>query len=178
MSALTKPRASEKLAESGVKFTGYLKISDIDGESTTSGFEDWISLESLSYAVGQATTHRHTSGAPVTGRANIGDVVMTKQLDIASPKLYESCLKATEHAEAEINLTRTVKGTSEVYLIIKLEKVYVTEVGVVGGSSEGTNIPLEEFHLNFGHITYTYNQTAVRGGGAVDISWNVETHSA
>ncbi|MFH1216396.1 MAG: type VI secretion system tube protein Hcp [Pseudomonadota bacterium] len=175
--ALVKPSGSSKLAEADVKFTGYLKISDIKGESTTSGFEDWISLESLSYAVAQATTHRHTSGAVVTGRANIGDVVITKQIDIASPKFYESCLMATEHAEAEIQLTRTVTGKSETYLTIKLTKVYITEVGVVGGSKEGTNIPVEEIHLNFEQITYTYTQTAVRGGGAVEVSWNASTHA-
>ncbi|MFZ5764387.1 MAG: Hcp family type VI secretion system effector [Thermodesulfobacteriota bacterium] len=175
--ALAKPTGTNKLAEADVKFTGYLQISDIKGESTTKGFEDWISLESLSYAVAQATTHRHTSGAVVTGRANIGDVVITKQLDISSPKFYESCLKATEHAEAKIQLTRTVAGQNETYLTITLKKVYITEVGVVGGAKEGTNIPLEEIHLNFGEITYNYTQTAVRGGGSVEVMWNAESHA-
>lgn len=175
--AIVKPSGSSKMAEADVKFTGYMKISDINGESTTKGFEDWISLESLSYAVAQATTHRHTSGAVVTGRANIGDVVITKQLDIASPKLYESVLTAKQHDEAEIQLTRTVAGKNETYLTIKLTSVYVTEVGVVGGAKEGSNIPLEEVHLNFGQITYTYTQTAVRGGGAVEVSWDAATHA-
>ncbi|MFZ5758285.1 MAG: Hcp family type VI secretion system effector [Thermodesulfobacteriota bacterium] len=174
MAGIAKPAGTDKMGAADVKFTGYLQISDIKGESTTKGFEDWISLESLSYAVAQATTHRHTSGAVVTGRANIGDVVITKQLDISSPKFYESCLKATEHAEAKIQLTRTVAGQNETYLTITLKKVYITEVGVVGG---GNNLPIEEVHLNFGEITYNYTQTAVRGGGSVEMTWNAESHA-
>ena len=69
----------------------YLQIDGIKGESTDSEHKDWIEVVSFSHSISQPASANATAGGGTSGRCKHEDFVITKYVDLASPKLYEAC---------------------------------------------------------------------------------------
>lgn len=72
-------------------FDAYIKIDNIPGEALDNDHKDWI--EMLSYQFGMTqdiSTTASSAGGAAAGRAHLGDLQVTKHIDRASPKLFES----------------------------------------------------------------------------------------
>ena len=71
-----------------------MKYGDIKGAVTTDGFKDWIELSSFQWGVGRARRlARHAVRKTREGsEPSISEVVVTKRMDKASPKLWQDAV--------------------------------------------------------------------------------------
>ena len=155
----------------------YIKFDGIDGESKDDKHDKWIDVLSIDWGI-----HKPGSGTGATRRR--GDVIVEdlrfgKSLEKSTPKLMESCLTGKVIPKVEIELTKLVGDAAAgnqrevVYYRYELTNVLVTSYSVSGGSSD---VPTEDFSLNFEEIKVTYTEYDSEGnkGGNAETTWKVE----
>jgi len=98
----------------------FMKIDGIPGESTKEGHEGWIELESYSYEVTAPIPSDGLHG----GSPDFGDLVIMKQLDKSSPKLYEACCNSKHITEVILEVCES-GGAKSVFMRYVLRDVIV-----------------------------------------------------
>jgi type VI secretion system secreted protein Hcp len=136
----------------------YLQIDGVKGESQEDGHKDWIEVLSYSHSVTQPTSStRSSSGGGTTGSSEHGDIVVTKFIDISSPKLHEAVSTGKHFKKVVLELFRQSGDSKVKYLTINMEEVIISQVHTNGhaGSKE---LPTESVGLNYGKIEWVYTQ--------------------
>jgi type VI secretion system secreted protein Hcp len=85
----------------------YLKIGDIEGESTDQAHEGWIDVLSVSQSVTQPSSALASSGRRTSQRVIMQDFSVVKTIDKATPKLYLACCSGQRIPTVEIHLVTT-----------------------------------------------------------------------
>jgi type VI secretion system secreted protein Hcp len=146
----------------------YIKFDGIDGESTDKTHQGWSDLASFSQAIHRSGGGSGQSRRP--GAAVVEDLMVSKTIDKASPKLAEACANGKVFPKVEIHLA----GSAGTYYAYELTNVRISSYSV--HSPESGVIPVEEVALYFEKIrvTYTEYDAAGRARGNVEYTWNVE----
>jgi len=121
----------------------YIKFDGINGESQDKGHEEWIELLSVSESLHKPVA---SSGSTRDSSTVVEDIVVTKQLDKASPKIAEKLVKGETIATVRIELCSESGDKSECYLSYEFTNVIITSYSV-GGTGQET--PVEEISFNF-----------------------------
>jgi type VI secretion system secreted protein Hcp len=157
---------------------GYIKFEGIDGESMDQAHKGWSDIGSFNQGL-----HKPGSGTGVQRRRSdveFGDVLITKSLDKASPKLAESVCKGKVFPKVQIHVTRsyTDKGR-QTYYLYELTNAMVVSYAV-SGACQSDDVPLEEVVLNFEAIKVEYKEAGADGKekGAISYNWKVEEGEA
>ena len=141
----------------------YMKFGDIKGQVTTEGFKDWIELNSFQYGVNRNVS----TGAGGAGREgahpHISDIVVTKEFDVASPKLYQDAVAGAFSTKVEIKLTTTTKNKIDTYLALELPDCGVSSYSTSAHGGSGGDAPMESYTLNFTKIMYTPSPLDTKG---------------
>lgn len=156
-------------------FDAFIKIKDIDGESTDENHQGWIELLSYDHGVTQQVSGTASSaGGASAERANFKNFSITKQLDIATPALNLACADGTHIDEVLVELCRA--GTDKVkFMEYKLTNCLISAVTVSGGS--GGDLPTESVTFNYGKITWSYAKQDRKGGkvsGNMAAGWDLQ----
>ena len=120
-------------------FDAFLKIDGIDGESTDSKHKGEIEVLSFSWNVSH----------PTRGRAKLTAFQVVKNLDKASPLLFEACCTGDHISEALFTARKAGESKFE-FLKIKMSDVIITSVSPGGAS--GGDLPMESVSLSFSKI--------------------------
>ena len=105
----------------------YMKFGDISGSVTTDGFKDWIQVNSFQWGVGRGVTSPHGSEDTREGsEPSVSEVVVTKRMEKASPKLWQDAVGGDFSAKVTIQFTSTTKDKVESYLESLLSGVFRT----------------------------------------------------
>jgi type VI secretion system secreted protein Hcp len=129
----------------------YLKLGDIKGDVTADGHKDWIELHSCQFGIGRGiSTPVGNSADREASAPSISEIVVTKNQDIASIKLFESACGGSEGVSATIDFTRTDKGKTDTYMTYNLTNVLISGYSV----SSGGERPTESVSLNFTKIEF------------------------
>ena len=133
-------------------------------------------IEVLSWSFG-VSHDAGTSGSTRSGTTEFDGLVITKVVDVATPKLLEGCATGTTFPEAIITLQRSVGGASKTYLVIKLTGATVSSVSISG--TGGEDRPTESASLNFTAIEMTYSQYKSDGSlaGNVVMSYDLSANT-
>jgi len=140
----------------------FMHYDGIEGNVTAKGYEKWIDCTSAQFGVGRGI-------ASPTGRAanreasaaSVSEVVVSKQMDKASPKLLEEGLIGLAGKVVKIAIVRTGKELTELCMY-KLENTLVSGYSV---SSSGDH-PSESVSLNFTKFEYSYTGSDAAGADA------------
>jgi type VI secretion system secreted protein Hcp len=139
-------------------FDAYLQIDGIKGESLEDKHKDWIEVLSFNHAVSQPTSStRSSSGGATTGISEHGDIMVTKFIDLSSPKLLEAVSTGKHFKKAVIEVFRQSGDSKVKYLTVNLEEVLISTVQT-GGNGHGPELPVENVGLNYGKIEWVYTQ--------------------
>jgi type VI secretion system secreted protein Hcp len=104
----------------------FLRLSGIEGSSTDERHRREIELESYSQSVQSGANFGYGSGA--AGKAaSCGDIVVSKQIDAASPGLIMSVLTGARIANGTITFRRAGREQQE-YYTVQMTEVIVTSV--------------------------------------------------
>lgn len=154
----------------------YLKLSgpDLNGESMDKEHGQWIELRSLNHQMYQPTSPTaSTAGGHTTERAEHGDLALIKELDSASPMLYQALSGGTTFQSAQIDLYRDAGDGKRVkYLEIQLKHVLISQVTLGVGDSP---LPIETISLRYAAIQWTYLKQNIDGrqGGITQGAWSL-----
>jgi type VI secretion system secreted protein Hcp len=152
----------------------YLKLGDIEGDSTVSGHEGQIELMSVNMGASMPIGSRSSGGSATTGKVSLSDLSVVKQTDKASTKLFLACCSGTHYDEAVISINRPDgQGNLVEYANWTLEDVVVSSFT---HGAAGSDMPVENISLNFGKITFTYTPTdpgTAASQGSLTSGWDV-----
>jgi type VI secretion system secreted protein Hcp len=153
-------------------FDAFMQISDIPGESKDAQFINWIELKTFGHGVSQPVSKTVSSaGGATTERADFETFTITKEVDLASPKLYEAGFTGKHIKEITVTLCRA-GGSKEKFLEIKMEQVLVSYFW----QGSGGEFPVETVSFAPGKITMKYIQQKREdgtGGGNVAAGWDL-----
>lgn len=140
----------------------YMKYGNIKGAVATEGFKDWIELQSFQWGVGRAMgTAARGAISREHSEPTLSEITVTKQGDVASPKLLlDACAGKLDNV-VTIKFTTTTKGKVETFLTYELTNTGLSHYSL---SSSG-DMPMEHLSLNFTQIkeTFTGMQPGITG---------------
>lgn len=156
-------------------FDAFIKIKDIDGESTDEKHQGWIEVVSYTHGLSQsASSTASSAGGASSERANFSDFSFIKQLDIASPALALACADGTHIDEIIIELCRA--GTEKVkFMEYKLTNCLISGVSTSGNGNG--DLPTETVNIAYGKINWAYVKQDRQGGkaaGNMAAGWDLQ----
>jgi len=157
---------------------GYIKFEGIDGEAQDKAHKAWSDILSFSQAI--AKPGAGTGQSRRRGDVVLDDLLITKEIDKASPKLAEATCNGKVFPKVEIHLTASYTDSGRVtYYAYELKNAQVVSYNI-GGSSQSESVPSEEVEINFEEIKVTYTECDSTGKkkGNVEYSWKVEEGEA
>ena len=161
-------------------FDAFLKVGDVEGESTDDKHKGWIEILSYNQQITQPTSGSMSSGGGISAeRANFQNFSIVKALDKASPKLALACSNGQHYPEVTVQLCRATENKAQ-YMEYKMEDVLVTKYSPGGSSSGGEALPVEEVSFAFGKITWIYTELDHKTGqskGNLDTHWDLTTNT-
>jgi type VI secretion system secreted protein Hcp len=153
----------------------YLQIDGLKGETTDSAHKDWIEILSFSHTMSQpASATANSAGGATTGRCKHEDFVITKYVDLSSPKLYELCSSGKHISKVVVELMRASGGAPVKYMAIEMDQVVISQVSLA--VANGNEFPAESVSFNYGVIKWTYTQQKRADGskgGNVTGGWSL-----
>ena len=140
----------------------FLKIDGIDGESHSDKHKGEIDVLAWSWGVSQSG-NMHTGGGGGAGRANVQDIIFTKGIDMATPKLFKATCEGA-HIKSMIFSANKAGGKQTEYVKITLSDCLISSIST--GGSGGQESFTENVTVNFSKVEYIYNQQDAKGGAS------------
>ena len=151
--------------------TGYLKIPSIPGESQRVNHEGEIDIYGIDWGVVRTVADGSSAGG---GGALVFDsVVLSKEMDKATPKLIEAVTKGQNIPEVVITLSKDSGEAHLDYLKITLTNVTVSSYNFM---DEGfVDVPVSSVGLQYQQIKIVYTEFDETGApaGDVEVTWNL-----
>ncbi len=135
----------------------YMKIDGIDGHATAKGHENWIEIDSVDFNV-QRNINTKPGGISdrETTVPSVGEIVITKTMDKASPHLFsESCVGKAKNVQIDVCQT---SDQPDPYMTYKLNNVLLSNYTVSAADRVEKSAPKETVNLNFDKIEMKYTQ--------------------
>jgi type VI secretion system secreted protein Hcp len=156
-------------------FDAFLKVDGIEGESPDSKHSKEIQLLSFSFGADQPASSSSGGGAG-TGKVNMHDLSVLKQVDKASPKLLVACATG-QHIASAVLTARKAGGDQQDYMTVTLSDVVISSVQASGQAAGGDGAPSEQVSLNFTKINFEYKEQGKDGSlkGTVAGGFDVKT---
>lgn len=154
----------------------FIKIGDIEGESTDSKHGKEIDVLAWSWGLSQSGT-THMGGGGGSGKVNVQDLSLTKYVDASTHALIGACCDGTHYPEAKLTVRKAGKEALE-YIKITMKELIITSVST--GGSGGEDRLTENLTLNFAEfkIEYTPQNPDGTGGTAKEVGWNIAENIA
>ena len=154
----------------------FLKLDGIDGESEDSNHTGEIDVLSWSWDAQQKGT-MHSGKGGGSGKVDMGDLVLQKKVDKATPNLWKECC-AGKHFDTATLTCRKVGGESMPYYKLELTSVMISSMH--NGATADDDRPTESLSLNFAEfsVEYTPQDEKGAGAGAVTGAWKVAKNEA
>lgn len=157
----------------------FLKLDGIQGEARDSlGHANEIDISTFSWGVSQSGNFNHGFGG-AEGRANVQALNVTKKVDAASHALLKTCITGKHIPTGKLTIRKAGGGKPVEYVVINLEKVFVTSVST--SSSTGSETVMENIAFSFEKVNFVYQEQGDDGakkGGTKEMSFNVTTNAA
>jgi type VI secretion system secreted protein Hcp len=151
-----------------------LKVDGIKGEATDVNHPSEIEVVSWNWGVSESFISSAGSGIG-GGIPKIANLVVSKQVDKASPNLLRACLKV-KHIK-DVVLTQRRPGAGKVnFLTITLQDVLVSSLSDFAAGAAAT--PTESVAFNFAKVIYEYVPKKPNGQPDIPVTlkWDVQAH--
>jgi len=168
----------------------FLKLDTIKGESQDKNHKDEIDVTSFSWGMAQQGT-ASKGGGMGAGRVAVTDIKIVKEVDAASPKLFDACFTGKHIPSAQITC-RKAGGAAIEYWTVKLTDLLISSVhqappeihisSPAGGAGGGkaSLVAEETITINYSAYEASYKGQQADGtaSGAVTSKGNVKTNAA
>ena len=149
----------------------FLKLDDVEGESTDSKHAGEIAVLSWSWGLQQPGASLVGSGAGA-GKVKVNDLLVTKHVDNASPRLMLACCSG-EHFKEALLTVRKAGQTPVEYLKITMKEVFVSSMSIDGTDEQDR--PTETIGFSFGEFQsqYTAQKPDGTADATIEVGWNI-----
>ena len=147
----------------------FLQVEGIPGESTDSAHKDWIEAVSFTHEISSSAST--TGGGRAGGRAQVGPLVILKEIDKASPKLNVFCCNGAHIPNVVLSVCQA-SGSKPEFMRYTLGDAVVSAVSV---TVDASGDPVEEVSFAFGRIEWVYTEidSSGKAKGTVQGGWDV-----
>lgn len=130
----------------------YLKYEGIEGEATHDKHQKWIDVSSLQFGIGRGiSTPSGSTANREASEPSVSEVVITKAMDGASPKLFTESATGAVGKKVEIHLVST-GSPGNTYVEYILTNSLISGYSV----SSGGDRPTESVSINFTKMEYKF----------------------
>jgi type VI secretion system secreted protein Hcp len=152
----------------------FLKLENIEGESTDDKHKNEIDVESWSWGETQSGTHVGGGGGGA-GKVSMQDFHFTMKVNKATPKLMLACAVG-EHIPKAILTCRKAGKDQQEYLLITFSDLLVSSYQT--GGSSGDVVPVDQISLNFSKIEVDYKPQKADGslGSSVKVGYDLKAN--
>jgi type VI secretion system secreted protein Hcp len=153
----------------------FLKVDGIKGEATDVNHPGEIEVVSWSWGVSEMLISSLGTGI-VGGTPKVGNFVVTKQVDKASPSLLRACLRVMHISEAILTQRRPSAGKQN-FLSITLQDVLISSLNDVDDGVAPK--PKENIVFVFSKVIYVYTPQRPNGQleTPVTLKWDVQANT-
>lgn len=150
----------------------YLKLGTIPGSVTTSGFENWMALDSFQWGFSAGHTAKQGSSD-----VSVREVVVTMRAEKASPLIVNAGVSHSPlRPSVQIKFTTTGKDRVDVFMSYELSNCIISNYAI-SAAQEGH--PVETLSLSFTSVTQTFNPRDARlTGSPTTVSFDVKSGQA
>ena len=142
-------------------FDMFLKLTGIAGESKNASHVDEVDISSLTWGL--------SSPPAAGGKPAIQNIVVQKQVDLASPLLLDHSATGAVIPSGTVTFHKAGGATFD-FLLFKLTNVTVTSVGLSANS--GDDIPTETVSLAFQKVEFDYTAQTPSGAPGTKKAFN------
>ena len=152
-------------AEAAVDY--FLEVNGVPGESRDAKFAK--SIDVFSYSWG-ASANSEKKG----NRVNLQDLSVSKNVDVASPALFQRLVQGTTIPSVEL-IARKAGETQLVFLRYCFQDAHVTSIS--DGGSRGGDTPTENVTFGYAAVSEQYTPQDAKGSGGPSVfaGWNATT---
>ena len=150
----------------------FLKVGDLEGESTDTKHGKEIDVLAWSWGMSQSGT-THMGGGGGAGKVSVQDLSVTKYVDSSSHNLVLGCCNGKHYPEALLTVRKAGEEPLE-YLKITMKEVLISSIST--GGSGGEDRLTENVTLNFAEFKIEYQPQGPDGkaeGGAKEAGWKI-----
>ena len=148
----------------------YLIIEGIEGQSTSR--KKAIDIYSFQFGASLPTSFSQSTGESRAGRADFGDVTVSKAVDKTSPILFQHCVSGNFFNKVEIVYDKPMGTKQEDYFKIEMQDAVISSISLAGGNEN----PTESLSFAFKKIKVSYNpEKDKKLEGFVDKGFDVQT---
>lgn len=155
----------------------YLQLDGIKGESADARHVGWIECMSVNWSISQPkSATASTSGGHTAERAELGDICISKLIDVASPMLAQLCACGRTIPKAKLEMQRADgNGEPIKYFEVELDNVIIAHLAP---AFNGADIATERLGLKFSRVRWRYTQQRIGGGtsGNTAGGWDLATN--
>jgi type VI secretion system secreted protein Hcp len=140
------------------------------------GAEGWFEISSFEFGIENTINIGSVTGGGGAGKASFQKLVISKQVDQVSPKIFKVVGTGAHFNSATIAIRKAglQSGTGEAYLVYDLNLVFASSQKWSGAS--GDDVPKETVSFQFGAAKITYFKQSQTGDlvkpGIIE-SWNI-----
>jgi type VI secretion system secreted protein Hcp len=144
----------------------------IKGETEDKAQKEKGDIDVLSWSWSMSQSGSLHGGGSSGGRVSINDIVVTKYVDAATPKIMLACCNGTRIDKALL-LVRKSGEKQQKSIEITMEPVIIKDVNT--GGSGGEDRLTESIVLNFGKVKFEYFKQDKTGAtaSAGELSWDI-----
>ncbi|MFZ1986439.1 MAG: type VI secretion system tube protein Hcp [Desulfatitalea sp.] len=158
-------------------FDGFIKIGEIQGESSDAKHTGWIEILDCNMGILQnISTTNSSCGGATAERADFSDFRFTKLLDKSTPELALACAQGKSFDTITIELCRA--GTEKIkFMEFKFTNCIIRSIRL----NAAGDFPAETIAIHYGKVQWCYTQQSRAGGqacGNVATGWNREKNCA
>lgn len=158
-----------------------MKIGDgttVPGESKTKDHLNEIELLSFSHNVAMPMTSDPSNTKRTSGTAHVGEFVVSKLLDKATPVLNQKCCQGQDLGEITVTLYQNDQGTVIPLMAYTMTNCLASSVSI--GGSAGGGVPVETVTFNFTKFKWDYKAQKSEGApeGTAAAVWDLAANSA
>lgn len=156
----------------------YLFITDLPGDSVSSGFEEHFEVLGFSSGVDLALDDsRSMKGRRTGGHCTHTPMNIVKRVDKSSPQMLEMCCSGQMRTEAILKLAQATGAESsseaadkQVFMTFHMRGVNISNVSISGGGGDVT----ESINISYDTIEWIWDSEAGKTTGC----WNQVTNKA
>lgn len=133
-----------------------VQYEGVPGESTITGFEKYIEVQSFQLGLGRHISSARGTSTREGGEVSVSEITCIKQTDGTSVKLFEEACTGKLNKKVDIKFLRTGAGQPQEFLAFELNGTGIS--GLSFSASGGSDSrPTEAVTFNFDKISIKYN---------------------
>lgn len=137
----------------------FITFDGMPGESKDKEHAGWSEVLSFSQGLTSSASAHIATGAGA-GSADLLDVVVTKPLDKASPKLAQAGYQGLVVKNVKIHITRPLSGGARTYYVCELTDATITGYHL---NASPDRMPVEEVSISYRSMNTTYTEFDAAG---------------